>query len=101
MTGYTVGTRLWFVPIRYWENQVPETGMVLRHEDIDGDNGKDDPTDPYIYVHHDGYGHAVYMRRADAFISEDLAISEAHRRKAEKEAKDKADFDAWWERVKL
>jgi hypothetical protein len=98
MSGWAVGTRLWFVPIRFWETTEPQTGHVAEHVVV-GNVRPDDSSDNHVYAYHDGYGHNVYMERADSFETPEAAVAEAERRAAEKAAKDKAEFDEWWSRV--
>lgn len=94
--GWPVGTKLFFVPIRFWEIQEPETGHVVEHNvcgtvipDGEGD-------DRFTYVYHDGYGHTVYMQRPRCFTTHAAAVAEALRLKVERDVANAAEFEAWW-----
>lgn len=82
------GTPLFFVPIRYWENDQPETGHLVKDEGGDS-----------LYVYHDGYGHNVYMPRDRSFTTREAAVAEAHRLAAEKQAKDDGEFEEMMARM--
>jgi hypothetical protein len=80
-TGWAVGTRLFFVPIRFWEVQEPETGYVAEHTTFEGEiipDGSESMCNGYgeasVYVFHDGYGHDVYMQRDRAFETREEAL---------------------------
>lgn len=79
-----IGTPVFIVPIRYWENQEPETGHIVAHINVDGKETSAGPE--HIYVFHDGYGHNVYTSLDRAFLTRDEAIDEANRLKAIKDA---------------
>jgi hypothetical protein len=73
--AFAKNQKLFFVPIRYWEEKEPETGHLV----VDKDHPRDDPTAAHVYVYHDGYGHNVYMDRARTFATRDEAIAVAER----------------------
>ena len=74
--NYPIGTRLFFVPIRYWEDHYPiETGYIAGHTIHPDDvpavlwNTND------VYAFHDGYGHNVYMQTSRVFLTLEDAIN--------------------------
>ncbi len=91
------GTPIFYVPIRYWEVQEPETGHMV---DV-GDEGREiHANDPnFIYAFHDGYGHNVYLDAKRAFLTHDEAVTEAHRLKAEYEEKAEAEFQVVFAKI--
>jgi hypothetical protein len=86
---YPEGTPLFFVPIRYWEVQEPETGHALGEKN----DGK------HVYVYHDGYGHNVYMDATRTFDTREEAITEAFRLKDLKQKEEDDEFDQMMARV--
>lgn len=97
--------KLFFVPIRFWETQEPETGR-LANPDADDDSDvldpedyEDNPESAHVYVYHDGYGHNVYMDRSRTFASREEAIADAHRRIAEKDAAEDAQMELIMQRM--
>lgn len=83
----SIGTRVFFVPIRYWESKNPiETGVIT--ERCGGE---------HVYAHHDGYGHGVYMPRARTFKSRKDARAAMADMSLKYHAQRRAEFDAWWE----
>jgi len=74
------GTPVFFVPIRYWETQEPETGSIADHgEELERDVN-------FVYAFHNVYGHNVYMSAASTFLTREEAVAAALRLKAEYEA---------------
>lgn len=91
--GGELGAVLFFVPIRFWETQEPETGRLVAHTMSSGEVLANPTADGFTYAYHDGYGHNVYMRTADCFETKEAAVAEALRRNAEKEIADEAELD--------
>jgi hypothetical protein len=102
---FTPSDKLFFVPIRFWEEQEPETGRLADPDSdndsdvLDPEDYEDDPTNAHVYVYHDGYGHNVYMDRDRTFASREEAIADAHRRIAEKDAKEDAEMEIIMKRM--
>jgi len=96
--GWEIGTKLFFVPIRFWEPYEIETGTVVEH-DVCGEIKPDLHTDRHVYVFHDGYGHTVYMRRESSFLTRAEVDAQVEALRAEKLAEEEAALDAFMARV--
>ncbi len=84
------GTRLYKVPIRWWEKTEPERATYLQQGGKSGNGQRN------VYAFHAGYGHNVYLCASDCFLTRRGAIAEAKRRAAELKRREAADFDVWW-----
>ncbi len=93
-SAFTDKQKLFFVPIRYWETQEPETGHLV----IDGDHPYNLDS-AHVYVFHDGYGHGVYMDRNRTFATREEAIARANEMKAEKDAEEDRQLDLMMQRM--
>ncbi|RWB95606.1 MAG: hypothetical protein EOQ56_28065 [Mesorhizobium sp.] len=94
-----VGTRLFFVPIRFWEDYPIETGYVAEHTTFEGEVVPSWSQD-HVYAFHDGYGHNVYMQAPRSFLTEAEALAEKERLATEKKVKDDEEFEVVWQRIK-
>lgn len=63
---WSVGTTLWLVPIRYWEEAENPEEVKLVEEIKEYDR--------QLYVFHSGYGHEVYVPAERCFFSREKAI---------------------------
>lgn len=69
MIKIKVGTKLWLVPIRYWENLEPEEVTLI--EPIEYHNTRQ------LYVYHTIYGHDVYVPSERCYVDREKAIQSA------------------------
>lgn len=100
ITQHPVGTKLFFVPIRYWENDPIETGKVALHTNLAGDEVWPSFThDGFVYAFHDGYGHNVYMSAKDVFLTEEEALEDAKKRTIARDAAIEAEMQAFMKRI--
>jgi hypothetical protein len=66
---WPVNTVIWLVPTRYWEEgENPIQCEVLEQPE---------PDPLHLYVHHEEYGHAVYVPAERCFATKDAAIQAA------------------------
>lgn len=97
---HPVGTRLFFVPIRYWEDRPIETGAVALHKGIEeGEIWPSFTHDGSVYAFHDGYGHNVYMRTKDVFLTKEEVLEEIKIRKASDDAALRAEEEEFMKRI--
>lgn len=94
-----VGTPLYFVPIRFWEDCPVRTGSVAIHTNLDGSLLPSFTEDGFVYAFHDEYGHNVYMSAKDTFFSHRAATDERDRRKAMREDAERIELNALMERI--
>lgn len=99
-SAWAIGTKLYFVPIRFWEVAAPETGSVAEHANFAGELLPNPTHDGFVYAFHDLFGHNVYMRQADTFLTADEALAEMQRRNTEKEQEEARELDSVMARIK-
>lgn len=97
---HPIGTPLYFVPIRFWEPWPIETGTVAVHHGVKPGEIWDSFThDGFVYAYHNDYGHNVYMRAKDTFLTVEDAMAERDRRADAKTAADEAEMEAFLARI--
>ena len=99
MTQHPIGTPLYFVPIRFWEPHPIETGTVAAHKTFHGEPLDSFTHDGFVYAFHNVYGHEVYMRAADTFLTVEDAMTERARRARAREAQEEAEMDQLMARI--
>lgn len=99
MRKFKAGQKVWLVPIRYWERaDVPhECSVLADYVETDHD------TSFNLYVHHNDYGHPVYVEVDKAYFSREAAIKAGKLLAAQMELKDDDYFNSWsetlWEKT--
>lgn len=84
------GTVLWQVPIRFYDDPIPEPERCT----VLNDDSTHDYEDEFsLYGLHHGYGHEVYLNPDDLYETLEECKAEIQRRRAAKEAESKADID--------
>lgn len=73
-TGWTVGTELFVVPIRYWDDDMIYTARVSKQTMFDGTVIPDGNDPNFVYAFSDDYGHEVYLDRDMVFTDREEAI---------------------------
>lgn len=96
---HPIGTLLYFVPIRFWEMRPIETGTVALHTTLDGRVLDSFTHDGFVYAYHNGYGHEVYMRAEDVYLTVEGAMRERHNRARERRRREARDMDALMRRI--
>jgi hypothetical protein len=94
-----IGTPLYFVPIRYWEAEPIETGTVALHIGVEDEIWDSFTKDGFVYAYHNDYGHEVYMRAADTFLTVEAAMEERDRRTLARKIEQEAELEAFMLRV--
>lgn len=73
-TGWAVGTELFVVPIRYWDDDMIYTARVSKQTMFDGTVIPDGNDPNFVYAFSDDYGHEVYLDRDMVFTDREEAI---------------------------
>lgn len=74
VTGWAIGTELFVVPIRYWDNDEINTARVAEHTTFEGTIIPDGNDPNFVYAFSDDYGHNVYLDRSMTFTDRVEAI---------------------------
>lgn len=100
-TGWAVGTKLFVVPIRYWDNDAIETARVAEHTTFEGAIIPDGNDHNFVYAFGDDYGHNVYLDRNMVFTNHDEAILYRDILRAHYKMESAVDFAKVWKRIMI